>query len=504
MLFRGRGLHPSLAGRGRGLGARVTLGNEPPARNDGGEVPRTVRRLPQSPIYPSGSGKEVGSRSTPTAGDRLRLLMRDGIYRSVGELVRHLSAAEIVAAMGELLDSGHYFDRVGSSLRLRARGDRETRQRLVELLDGIELAISVAKSREVGERRADFDPSTDVGSGNQGKDERGLQIDAGKMLVLSDPPGDLSLPIEGWVSSTRAILARRGAGKTYLAGVMIEEILEKLGSAISDRPMVVVVDPGGVWWGLLATAAGSPSPHEILLLGGSRGHLSIGARDGAAAADVACTLRPMTIILDLSGMAPVEQHELVADFCDRLWAREHFPIHVVVDEADEFAPQRFGALPHHQRKSLDALSRMFMRGRARGMGGTLISLRPAVLAKNLLSQVEELVLLRLGESNDIRAASTWLENFEHQVTGQQRADCLSHLPVLPTGTAYFLRGGDRPMFRKFRVREKHTYDSSRTLTAGGSGCPRLSNPGADVLGEVEKILATGRKRSDDDAGGEDA
>lgn len=145
-----------------------------------------------------------------------------------------------------------------------------------------------------------------------------------------------------------------------------------------------------------------------------------------------------------------------------------------------------------------------MRGRARGMGGTLISLRPAVLAKNLLSQVEELVLLRLGESNDIRAASTWLENFEHQVTGQQRADCLSHLPVLPTGTAYFLRGGDRPMFRKFRVREKHTYDSSRTLTAGGSGCPRLSSPGADVLGEVEKILVAGRKRSDDEAGGEDA
>jgi uncharacterized protein len=203
-------------------------------------------------------------------------------------------------------------------------------------------------------------------------------------------------------------------------------------------------------------------------------------------------------------MAPVEQHELVADFCDRLWAREHFPIHVVVDEADEFAPQRFGALPRHQRKSLDALSRMFMRGRARGMGGTLISLRPAVLAKNLLSQVEDLVLLRLGESNDIRAASTWLENFEHQVSGQQRADCLSHLPVLPTGTAYFLRGGDHPMFRKFRVREKHTYDSSRTLTAGGSGCPRLSSPGAEVLGEVEKILAAGRKRADDEAGGDDA
>jgi hypothetical protein len=277
--------------------------------------------------------------------------------------------------------------------------------------------------------------------------------------------------------------------------VMIEEIMPW-----AERPVVVVIDPGGVCWGLLSTSDGAPSPHKILLLGGSRGHFSLGVRDGAAAANIVCAVRPTPVILDLSELAPVEQHELVADFCERLWAREHFPLHLVVDEADEFAPQRFGALARHQRRSLDLLGRLVMRGRARGMGATLISLRPAVLAKNLLSQVDELYLLRLVEANDIRAASTWLENFDHQVTERQRTECLSNLPVLPTGTSYFLRGGDSPMFRRFKVREKHTYDSSRALTSGARDNPVLSSPGAEVLAVAEKILA--RADRDGDGTGE--
>ena len=482
MLMRGRGFFPR-------PGRAAALAVVEPA-----ELPRPERRLPQSPIYPPATADDA--RRDPTLGDRLLQVMRSGKYCRISEMVARLPAAELVLAVDELLDTGHYFERAGAALRLRARGDREPRQRVVELLDGLDL--SAQAELPVVEPAAEISPGFDPG---QDAGEQVVEQSARKgVLVLSDPPSALSLSASGWASSTRTILAKRGAGKTYLAGVMLEEVLEKCGN---DRPMVVVVDPGGVWWGLLATSAGVPSTHEILLLGGSRGHLPLAARDGAAAADVACHVRPRTLILDLSAMAPVEQHQLVADFCNHLWSREHFPVHVFVDEADEFAPQRFGALAQHQRRSLDALSRMFMRGRARGMGGTLISLRPAVLAKNLLSQVEDLVLLRLLESNDIRAASTWLENFEHQVTPQQRADCLSHLPVLPTGTAYFLRGGDRPMFRKFKVREKHTYDSSDTLTSRARGNPRLSCPPPEVLQSAREILAAGHARDGLDEGLDD-
>jgi DNA helicase HerA-like ATPase len=190
----------------------------------------------------------------------------------------------------------------------------------------------------------------------------------------------------------------------------------------------------------------------------------------------------------------------VADFCERTWALPHYPLHLVVDEADEFAPQRFGALPQQQRRSLDLLGRMVMRGRARGMGGTLISLRPAVLSKNLLSQVDELYLLRLSEPHDITAARSWLEDFEHQVTEQQKISCLSQLPVLPTGTAYFLRGGDRPMFRRFKVREKRTHDSSRALGTGTASRPVLSSPAPAVLEAARKIFAASSPKGEQEDG----
>jgi hypothetical protein len=478
--------------RGRRLFSRSMVG---PTDEVGEAESRPVRQLPQSPVYPRGCDSDLGDlgvKREPTTRERLLRLMRGGRYCGVGEILRHLSAFECAAAMGELVDSGYAFDRAGDAFRLRVRGEREPRPLLAEILEGVELTIVVpAKPAKIKESATEveevFDPVQDAGAVSS-------VVSEGRM-VLSEPSSSLSFPLSGWGSLTRAILAKRGAGKTYLAGVMIEEIMPW-----AERPVVVVIDPGGVCWGLLSTSDGAPSPHKILLLGGSRGHFSLGVRDGAAAANIVCAVRPTPVILDLSELAPVEQHELVADFCERLWAREHFPLHLVVDEADEFAPQRFGALARHQRRSLDLLGRLVMRGRARGMGATLISLRPAVLAKNLLSQVDELYLLRLVEANDIRAASTWLENFDHQVTERQRTECLSNLPVLPTGTSYFLRGGDSPMFRRFKVREKHTYDSSRALTSGARDNPVLSSPGAEVLAVAEKILA--RADRDGDGTGE--
>ena len=52
----------------------------------------------------------------------------------------------------------------------------------------------------------------------------------------------LDLPIDA-VTQTFAILAKRGAGKSYTASVMAEEML-KAGQTI------IALDPTGAWWGL--------------------------------------------------------------------------------------------------------------------------------------------------------------------------------------------------------------------------------------------------------------
>ena len=73
----------------------------------------------------------------------------------------------------------------------------------------------------------------------------------------------LSLPLDA-ITQTIAFLARRGAGKTYAAGRLCEQML-------SQRAQVIIVDPVGVWWGLrLSKDEKSPSPFEIPVLGGLR------------------------------------------------------------------------------------------------------------------------------------------------------------------------------------------------------------------------------------------
>jgi hypothetical protein len=382
---------------------------------------------------------------------------------------------ELGAALSVLLDKGYAFDRHVDSLRLRMREATETRQRLVALLDGLDLDApkKVAESEILEESIVDFDPEIDAS-------ESAPSAAAGDGLVLSDPPSALTLPEEGAVARTAAILAKKGSGKTYLGGVLVEEML-----AMANRVPVVVFDPMGVWWGLLAKSDGTSGDLDILLLGGPRGHLPVTAKSGAKVADVVVAVRPCSVVVDLSSLAPVEQHELVADFAERLWSLEKFPIHMVFDEADEFVPQRMGNAM--QRRTLPAVERMVMRGRSRGIGVTLISLRPAVVSKNVLSQVDSMWILCLVGPNDTNAVGNWLQN---RVPEQQRIECLSQVPVLPRGTAYFLAGGEHPMFRRFRVRRKRTFDSSDTLTSAGARSATLSRPPAEVFEQAREILAS--------------
>lgn len=440
------------------------------------------RTLVRSKIYevdPSrgwGGGGPEGDPAAPQ--DRLVALLRDRKFHEASEVVgAGIGVPELCAAVSELISLGHAFDRCRGLMRMRMRAPGEARQSVADLVQGLEVAPVGTAGDEVPLTTAagppeGFDPTTDAAGADL----------AGGGLVLSDPPAALTLPSDGSCGRTSFVFAQRGAGKTYLGGVMVEEMV-----SLPDRYSVAVVDPCGVWWGLLSSSEGTPSRYGFLLLGGQRGIRPLRARDGARAADVVAAVRPRPVVLDLSGLAPVEQHDFVADFCARLMVLPHFPVHVVIDEADEFCPQRLRE--PGQKRVLAQVERMVMRGRASGKGATLISLRPAVVSKNVLSQVDSLYLLRLVETNDLRAVGEWLDNFERGITPEQRASCMSQLPILPSGTAYFLRGGDEVMFRRFRVRRKHTHDSSKTESGGTRVDPLLAVPDREVLAAVDRAWA---------------
>lgn len=267
-------------------------------------------------------------------------------------------------------------------------------------------------------------------------------------LHLSD---ELYLPIEA-VTETFAILAKRGRGKTSTAVVMTEEMIR------AGHP-VVVLDPVGVWWGLRSAADGINDGLPVVILGGDHGDLPLRPEAGALVAETLVASRAPAVI-DLSSLSKTQARRFATDFIETLYHRNRDPLHVVVDEADSFAPQRAQA---DGARLLGAMEDLVRRGRARGLGTTLITQRPAVLNKDVLTQAEVLIALGMTGPRDVAAIDEWVRLHADE---DQAKEVKASLPSLPVGTAWVWSPGWLEILRKVQIRPRDTFDSSATPKPG--------------------------------------
>jgi hypothetical protein len=214
-----------------------------------------------------------------------------------------------------------------------------------------------------------------------------------------------------------------------------------------------------VWWGLRADAEGTGSGLPVVVFGGDHGDLPLDANAGEAIADALVDLRPPAVI-DLSLMRKGEQQRFVMTFAERLYHRNRAPLHVVLDEADAWAPQR---PVKGQERLLGAVEDLVRRGRARGLGVTLITQRPAVLHKDVLTQVQVLIALRMVAPHDREAIDTWVRVHG---TREQRDELMGSLPSLPVGHAWIWSPGWLDLFQRVTIRRRETFDSSATPKLG--------------------------------------
>src|SRR5258706_13744285 len=142
---------------------------------------------------------------------------------------------------------------------------------------------------------------------------------------------DLQLPDEA-VTQTFAILAKRGVGKTYTASVMVEEMLK-------HQLHVAVVDPIGVWWGLRSSADGKRAGLPMVIAGGEHADVPIEPTSGELLAEMIVEKR-VSMVIDLSLFRKGEQHRFMAHLAETLYRRNRPGVHLVLDETDEFPPQR--------------------------------------------------------------------------------------------------------------------------------------------------------------------
>ena len=294
---------------------------------------------------------------------------------------------------------------------------------------------------------------------------------------------DFTLPAEA-ITETFAILAKRGVGKTYTASVLVEELL-KAGLR------TVVVDPIGVWWGLRASADSKRPGLPIVILGGDHGDVPLELAAGQVIADLVVD-EGISAVLDLSHLRKGEQTRFMTDFAERLYHRNRAPLQLVLDKADAFAPQR----PiKGQERMLGAIDDLVRRGRARGIGVTLVTQRSAVLNKDVLTQIEVLIALRTIAPQDREAIDAWIKVHG---TAAQREELMSSLPSLPIGTAWFWSPGWLDVFRRVQVRQRETFDSSATPKVGAQLQPPRQLAPIDIEKLRERIAATVEQAKADD------
>ena len=176
------------------------------------------------------------------------------------------------------------------------------------------------------------------------------------------------------------MLAQSGAGKSYALGVVLEELVA------NTKLRIIVADPNGDFAGLAAIGVSVASSRDPGVYAGAiRTAVS---NDGG------------TLVLDLNALDQLLWPKLIADLAESLWETRdgRRPTLLVIDEAHNFASSVAGVGVDVTKETL---VRIAAEGRKFGLCLLLATQRPQKLDANIISQCDNLILLKLSNNFDI-------------------------------------------------------------------------------------------------------
>jgi hypothetical protein len=212
-------------------------------------------------------------------------------------------------------------------------------------------------------------------------------------VVMGAGPGDApaGLDLEELLATRLLVQGNSGSGKSYLLRRLLEQSAGHVQQAI--------IDPEG----------------DFVTLAERYGHVVVEAgRSEADLSRVALRVRQhrASVVLNLEGLDAEEQMRSAAAFLNGLFDadREHwYPLLVVVDEAQLFAPAVAGEVSDEARKlSLGAMTNLMCRGRKRGLAGVIATQRLAKLAKNVAAEASNFLMGRTFLDIDMARAADLL------------------------------------------------------------------------------------------------
>ena len=261
----------------------------------------------------------------------------------------------------------------------------------------------------------------------------------------------LELPLDG-ITQTYAQIGKRGAGKTYLASMIAEQMLDV-------HAQVIVMDPIGNWWGLRVDADGKSKGKDIFIIGGAHGDVPLAAGGGKEIAKLLVE-KSISVVLDISEFRKNDRKKFVTDFAEeffQLKKSKPSAVHIFLEESQKFIPQ---TVRGDDARMVGAWEDIVRLGRNYGIGCSLITQRPQSVNKEVLSQVECLCVLQVVGRHERKALEEWIRE-----AGEDRS-IIDKLPSLHQGEGYVWSPSWLRIFKRVNFNKKTTFDTSATPKLG--------------------------------------
>ncbi|UXN03991.1 MULTISPECIES: ATP-binding protein [unclassified Bartonella] len=200
-----------------------------------------------------------------------------------------------------------------------------------------------------------------------------------------------TLDLEELLATRLLVQGNSGSGKSHLLRRLLEQS--------ADWVQQCIIDPEG----------------DFVTLADRFGHVVVEAtRTENELTRIAGRIRQhrVSVVLNLEGLDAEQQMRAAAAFLGGLFDAERdywYPMLVVVDEAQLFAPAAAGEVSDEARKvSLGAMTNLMCRGRKRGLAGVIATQRLAKLAKNVAAEASNFLMGRTFLDIDMARAADLL------------------------------------------------------------------------------------------------
>ncbi|MTI07100.1 ATP-binding protein [Roseibium denhamense] len=199
------------------------------------------------------------------------------------------------------------------------------------------------------------------------------------------------LDLEELLATRLLVQGNSGSGKSHLLRRLLEQSAKWVQQAI--------IDPEG----------------DFVSLADKYGHVvvdAVGTEKDLQMIAARVRQHRVSVVLNLEGLDADRQMKAAATFLDGLFDADRdlwYPMLVIVDEAQLFAPAAAGEVTEEaRRRSLGAMTNLMCRGRKRGLAGVIATQRLAKLAKNVAAEASNFLMGRTFLDIDMARAADLL------------------------------------------------------------------------------------------------